>query len=154
MLMLMVMVMMPTTLCVIMLLFMFVLPLFYMFMPMLASLPMYMLMLLLLPFFCPFIHVFHDELHRLIGDHLVNPAALLLHDLLDVDLLVSEPAEVVGDQVQVVAALAPDEHHARLVGVLGELAPLAVVAHGAGEHHEEGSFLGEQLGAFDVCIAN
>jgi hypothetical protein len=78
------------------------------------------------------------ELHGLLGHIPVHLLPLLLHQLLDVDALIAEPAEVVRDQVQAVAALAPDQDDAHLIGVLRESAPLTVLAHIAREHdHQE-----------------
>ena len=78
------------------------------------------------------------ELHGLLCHIPVHLLPLLLHQLLDVDALIAEPPEVVRDQMQVVAALAPDQDHAHLIGVLGESAPLTVLAHIAREHdHQE-----------------
>ena len=77
------------------------------------------------------------ELHCLLCHISVHLLPLLLHQLLDVDALIAEPPEVVSDQVQVVAPLAPDQDDAHLIGVLGECAPLTVLAHIARKHYHQ-----------------
>ena len=78
-----------------------------------------------------------DELHGLLGYKSVHFLPLLLHQLLYVDTLIAEPSQVICDQVQVIAPFAPYQDDADLVGVLGECAPLPVLAHIASEHNHQ-----------------
>ena len=82
----------------------------------------------------------HDKLHCLLAHEPIHLLALLFHQLLDVHALVSEPAQVVCDQMQVIAALTPNEHHTRFVSVLSKCTPLSMLAHVAGEHDHEKPF--------------
>lgn len=56
-------------------------------------------------------------------------------DLLNVDSSLAQPAEVVGNEVQVVATGAAHQDHPALVGLLGELPGTAAATHLAGVHH-------------------
>jgi hypothetical protein len=66
-----------------------------------------------------------------------NLLTLFLHYLLNVDLAVSEPPEIVRDQMQVIAAFASQQHYALFVRLLAECACLLGLTLGACECHQK-----------------
>ena len=90
-------------------------------------------------FFCLYRHlVTSDEFKCFFRYKPVDLLALFAHQLLNIDLFIAEPPQVISDQVQVLASLAPYQHHAHFIGVLGKRPPLSMLAYVACEHdHKE-----------------
>ena len=110
----------------------------------------------LLLFFCrclgPGFIVVEAEFNGLVVDVGLDLVALFFHDVLDVLLLVVKPAQVVGDQVQIVAAATSDQNDTLRVGLLAKRSGLLSIALAAGEGHEQLTTRTSR-GALDiVCI--
>ena len=58
-----------------------------------------------------------NKFHSLFSHKPVHLFALFFHELLDINILITEPTEVIRDQMQVVAALTPDKDDSHLVGI-------------------------------------
>ena len=77
-----------------------------------------------------------EELQDLLVVHAGDLLALLRQDLLDIRAVVVEVPQVVGDQVEIVAAGTPNQHDSVVVCLLADLPRCARVAHAARKHDD------------------
>lgn len=77
-----------------------------------------------------------EELQDLLVVHAGDLLALLRQDLLDIRAVVVEVPQVVGDQVEIVAAGTPNQYDSVVVRLLADLPRRARVAHAARKHDD------------------
>ena len=82
----------------------------------------------------------------------VDALTLLFHNVLNVCLLISEPSEVVGDEVQSLTALASDDDDTIFIRISRECPAHLLIALTTCERNHEHTSLSHELGAFDVIL--
>ena len=95
------------------------------------------------------IFLFDDEFISGVSYVCLKTLALLFHEVLNIDFLVSKPPKVVCHQMQRIASLTPDEYNSLFVRLLAKSACLLGAALAACISHQQQS-PGSSSRAFDV----